>query len=69
MITGYCIVDKDTGNRWSRNRWATPTSLPDLYKSRKTAQSQIDNGKLSQMKKYDWCNPEIKEIQIVGLGD
>ena len=68
MITAYCIVDKETGRRWSRNRWATPTTLPDLYATQKNAQAQIDTGKISLMKRnYEWCNPEIKEIQIVGL--
>lgn len=64
-MKAYVIVDRDTGDRWSRNRWATPTAMPDLYATRANAQRQIDTGKISLMS-YE-CNPEVVEVEVTGL--
>lgn len=48
----WAIRDKKTGVMWSRNKWACATSVPDLYKSRENAQKQVDQGKISIMRRY-----------------
>ena len=42
----YWIECHVTGVRWSRNRWACPTSVPDLYISRANAERQVTDGKI-----------------------
>lgn len=47
--TVYGIVDRISGDVWSRNKWATPTSVPDLYQTRANAERQIKKGKIGLM--------------------
>jgi hypothetical protein len=48
----YAIKDSISGNWWSHNRWATPTSIPDLYITEQKAQHQIDKGKISINRRF-----------------
>lgn len=64
-MRAYVIIDRGTGDRWSRNRWATPTAMPDLYATRANAQRQIDSGKISLMNCE--CDPEVIEVEIKGI--
>jgi alpha-glucosidase (family GH31 glycosyl hydrolase) len=51
-MKAYYIVDKATGNRWAHNKWATPTAIPDFYKSYASAHWQVfENGKVYWMTK------------------
>ena len=45
--TYYYIKDRNTGDLWSRNRWGTATSIPDLYATQRAAQRQRCTGKVS----------------------
>jgi len=61
----YGIIDKTTNNRWSRNGWRTPTSCPDLYRTRANAQRQIDKGKISIMVTYlPHLNPKVVKYDV-----
>lgn len=55
----YGIVDRISGSRWSRNSWGKSNSCPDLYKTKKAAQRQIDIGKIAVMLKYWDFDPYI----------
>lgn len=59
-MKAYYIIDEATGNRWARNKWATPNSLPDLYKNQNNAYWQIAiNGKVFWMCKR---NPALRPV-------
>ena len=45
--TYYYIKDRNTGDLWSRNRWGTATSIPDLYTTTKACNRQRSAGKVS----------------------
>ena len=45
--TYYYIKDRNTGDLWSRNRWGTDTSIPDLYTTTNAAYRQRTTGKVS----------------------
>ena len=48
----YYIKDTASGKMWSRNRWGTSTSLPDLYANTRAAQKQCLSGKVSRSTVY-----------------
>lgn len=50
--TVYGIVDGLTGNVWSRNRWASPTAVPDLFQTKESAEKQATTGKCGRLAKY-----------------
>jgi hypothetical protein len=43
----YGIRNNIDGTWWSRNKWATRTSIPDLFKSPYTASYQLNEGKVA----------------------
>jgi len=57
----FYIQCRGTANMWSRNRWATPFTIPDLYVSEANAQRQIDTGKAGRSSLY--------HIPVVREGD
>lgn len=73
----YMIVDNVTGNVWSRNRWGTPTSTPDLYQTIKNAEYQLSpKGKIG-MHNDNWrawghphrvSEPQIVEVELNRVG-
>jgi hypothetical protein len=60
----YFIRDGITGRRWSRNRWGTPDSIPDLYATEEGARRQIETGKISVIMRRESFCPEIIEAQL-----
>lgn len=62
MIVWY-IECRGTKERWSRNRWATTTTVPDLYISERNAQAQIDHGKAGICSQ--WHVPIIKQAELI----
>lgn len=58
-MIAYYIEDSVTGNRWSRNRWAKSDSLPDFYKTRIPADTQLNQGKVGISVYFD---PSIKPV-------
>ena len=59
-MRAYYIIDEATGNRWARNKWATPNSLPDLYKDLTGANWQVfGDGKVFWQKKR---NPALQPV-------
>lgn len=75
----YGIIDRISGDVWSRNKWATPTSVPDLYQTRANAERQITKGKIATMlesaewtkrhypKSYRDYRPEVVEYTLTEI--
>jgi hypothetical protein len=66
----YGIKDTISGEWWSRNKWGTVNSIPDLFLTRKNAEYQTKgNGKLAFIMKCDWNvgerNPVLVEIELI----
>ena len=58
----WYIQAKGSQRKWSRNGWATVNSLPDLYKTKKAAESQaFGSGKCGYMWRegYYPIEPEV----------
>ncbi len=51
-VYAYYIKDTISGSMWSRNRWGTNTSLPDLYANISSVSKQMLTGKVSHSLKY-----------------
>lgn len=65
MITScYYILDRDTGNRWARNRWATPSTIPDLYRTYNGAKAQVENGKVGLLVDRYAMNVRIAKAEL-----
>lgn len=62
----YAIRNQVDRSWWSRNRWATPRSLPDLYQSADTAKYQLEEGKVAWMAKNypKRCQPELVLLSL-----
>jgi len=65
----FAIIDTSTNNYWSRNRWATPTSIPDLFKTRKAADYQVSgDGKCNHINRWiPSIQPKIVEMRLIKL--
>jgi len=48
----YYIRCGSCGRMWSRNRWGTPASIPDLYSTISAAHRQVNHGKVSNSTTY-----------------
>lgn len=60
----YAIRNAKDLRYWARNRWATPRSVPDLYKSVETAKYQMTEGKVGW---YAQQHPESYKPELVLL--
>ena len=60
----YYIKDTNTGCLWSRNRWGSSTSLPDLYATFHAASKQLTTGKVSISVTYGGVAPKIYKILL-----
>ena len=61
--TYYYVVDANSGRVWSRNRWGTSKSVPDLWATKAAANRSLGNTKLSQARQYGG-NPTVKEVLL-----
>ena len=62
-MKAWYIECSETGERWSRNRWATTSTIPDLYVSERNAQAQINHGKAGQLIPID-RTPIVKQAEL-----
>lgn len=56
----YYIIDDNTKEVWSRNRWGTQSSVPDLWASQRAAIRSLGRGKVARSISYG-RKPIVKE--------
>ena len=67
-MTVYGIKDTLTNRWWSHNKWATETSIPDLYSSIERAKYQIEKGKIALYAKRNLVYPVVFELTLTENG-
>lgn len=62
----YFIVDQITGCRWAHNKWATPTSIPQIFGTKKAAAYQLsEEGKIGLTQKLFGDKAKYKRDPVI----